>query len=118
VNAVNSAKIGLRRRDKGICMATIHLKGKLTEDRRLLVEIPDDVPAGDVQVTLEIAEDISFTNEATMRAREKFAAAGLVSAIKAPPGTVPATEEELIELGTVLPGPSALELVDLDRGER
>jgi hypothetical protein len=101
-------------------MVTIHLKGKLTDDRRLIVDIPDNIPAGDVQLTIEIPDAVSAPNEATARARAKFAAAGMLStAVKAPPGTLPITEEELIELGTLPPGsPSILEMVDQDRGER
>jgi len=100
-------------------MVTIHLKGRLTDDRRLIVDIPDDIPSGDVQLTLEIPENVSTPNEATARARAKFAAAGMLStAVKAPPGTLPLTEEELIELGTLPPGsPSILDMVNEDRGE-
>jgi hypothetical protein len=100
-------------------MVTIHLKGRLTEDRRLIVDIPDDIPAGDVQLTLEIPETVPTPNEATARARAKFAAAGMLStAIKAPPGTIPPTEDELIELGTLPPGsPTIAEMVNEDRGE-
>jgi hypothetical protein len=100
-------------------MVTIHLKGKLTEDRRLIVEIPEDIPAGDVELTLEIPEVLPPANDARSRARAKLAAAGALStAWKAPPGTFPPTEEELIELGTLSLKTSWADLVDDERGER
>ena len=98
-------------------MVTIHLKGKLTMDRRLIVEIPDDLPPGDVQVTLEIPESLPASNEAAARARAKLAAAGALSTVwKAPLGTISPTEEELIELGTLPPG--SLSIADLIGAER
>ena len=63
---------------------------------------------------------LSYTNEATERARAKLAAAGaLRTTVKAPPGTLPLTEDELVELGKLSPGsPSIAEMVDEDREER
>jgi hypothetical protein len=99
-------------------MVTIRLKGKLTDDRRLLVEIPDNIPSGDVELILEIPN--TSANEATERARAKLADAGALSTIwKAPPGTSWPSEDELLELGAISPGaPSVADLVNDDRGER
>ena len=83
-------------------MMTIHLMGKITEDRRLIVELPDSIPPGDVQLTLEIPEDQPTANEATARARAKLVAAGILSFTwRAPSGTTPPSDEELVELGTL-----------------
>jgi hypothetical protein len=38
-------------------MAIIHLSGHITKDRKLMVTLPQDVPAGDVLVTIELATD-------------------------------------------------------------
>ncbi len=101
-------------------MVTIRLTGRVTEDRRLIVEIPDNIPAGDVQLTLEILDSAPAANDATARARVKLEAAGALSTIwKAPPGTTTPTEDELIELGALPPGsPSMEELVNADRDGR
>lgn len=101
-------------------MVTIHLTGKVTEDRRLIVDLPDSIPTGEVQLTLEIRELPSLANEATARARAKLADANALSATwKAPVGTIPPTEDELNELGTLPPGsPTIAALVDADRDER
>lgn len=98
-------------------MVTIRLTGKLTEDRRLIVDIPDDVPAGDVQLILEVPEASMTPNAATARARAKLAAAGALSTKwKAPAGMTPPEDEEVIEL---LPGSASLdEIVSQDRDER
>jgi hypothetical protein len=37
-------------------MTVIHLTGRITEDHRLEVELPDDLPVGAVDVTLHIQE--------------------------------------------------------------
>jgi hypothetical protein len=45
-------------------MVTIHLKGQITKDGQLLIDIPNDLPPGDVDVTLEIPNlDEQFTEE-------------------------------------------------------
>ena len=99
-------------------MVRVHLTGKITEDRRLIVELPNDIPAGEVQITLEAAELPSVPNKANARA--KLAAAGALSTVsKAPAGTLPPTQEELVELGALPSGsPSVLDLIDADRGAR
>ncbi len=40
-------------------MTTLKLKGFITEDRQLKVDLPDDVPAGEVEITLEIDQSIT-----------------------------------------------------------
>lgn len=40
-------------------MATLRLKGFITEDRQLKVDLPDDVPMGEVEIIIEVDEPIS-----------------------------------------------------------
>jgi len=44
-------------------MVTIHLTGNITEDGHLEVEIPDGLPPGKVQVTLEVTSEEDFAGE-------------------------------------------------------
>lgn len=98
-------------------MITIRLKGKLTEDRHLIVDIPDEVPSGEIQLVLELPEASPAANEATLRARAKLAAAGALSTVwKAPRDMMPPEEDEIIELS---PGSLSIdEIISQDRDER
>lgn len=99
-------------------MVTIRLQGKLTEDRRLIVDVPESFPSGDIEVTLELKRELDVPNNATSLARAKLAAAGALSAVwKAPEGFIPTEEDdELIELP---PGsPTLDQMIDEDRGAR
>lgn len=100
-------------------MTTIRLHGRITEDRRLIVDLPDDLPAGEVEVEVVLPSNSEpSTNAARERARSKLAAAGKLSTVWiAPPETQMPTEEELIELGTVAPGKPVDQLIDEDRGQ-
>jgi hypothetical protein len=50
--------------EKGRFMVTIHLKGQVTSDGQLLFDVPDDLPPGEVDITLEIPNlDEKFTEE-------------------------------------------------------
>jgi hypothetical protein len=43
-------------------MVTIHLKGQITPDGQLVFDVPDNLPPGDVDITLEIPNvDEQFT---------------------------------------------------------
>lgn len=45
-------------------MVTIHLKGQVTPDGQLVFDVPDDLPPGEVNITLEIPNtDEQFTEE-------------------------------------------------------
>ncbi len=45
-------------------MLTLHLKGQVTSDGQLLVELPEKLPPGDVDITIEIPNaDEQFTPE-------------------------------------------------------
>lgn len=99
-------------------MTTFHLTGRLTPDRQLLVEIPDNVPTGLVQVTIEFTEPVPIGNEGAAReqARALLSAAGLLStAWKAPPDFVPPSHD--IPLIRLAPGASLDEMQYEDRRE-
>jgi hypothetical protein len=98
-------------------MTTIRITGVLTEDRQLIVKVPDEVPSGTVQVVFELPEVMRKTTAAVERARAKLAAAGaLSSAWKAPHDmTMPSDDEPLVDIP---PGPSIDEIIDEDRNER
>jgi len=38
-------------------MAEVHLRGEITSDGQLKVELPPGLPVGEVEITLEFAED-------------------------------------------------------------
>ncbi len=111
-------------------MNAITLSATVSEDHKLIIELPEDVPPGEVEVVIrpvtppqETAEQSNDEyppyNAAREAARAKMLAAGkLVTWIKAPEGTVPLTPEERMRIGTLPPGarPSE-ELIDEDRGE-
>jgi len=99
----------------------------LDENRKLIVDLPPDIPTGQVEVQL-IVRPISTTAEGEEnpvwraeyeRLKAKLAAAGALSTIwKAPEGAVELTEEERVRIGTMPPGtPSSEQLIREDRGE-
>jgi len=95
-------------------MVTVIISTELGDDKRLVLELPDDIPAGPVEVTVRTTS-IQPTNDI----RQKLATANfLVTDIYVPKGTVPLTDEELYELGK-LPedAASSEQLIDEDRGE-
>ncbi|GEM_PF-535038 len=115
-------------------MITIRLRGTITADRQLIVDLPDEVPEGEVNITLIVSEvnaqgrlpheidDIAdrpiIVNEALEQMRTRLAAAGLLStSIKAPSWFVPTEEDELpIELPRG--SPTMEQMIDEDRGPR
>ncbi len=38
-------------------MTILHLTGKITEDGKLVVELPEGLPSGDVELTLKVSEE-------------------------------------------------------------
>jgi hypothetical protein len=102
-------------------MDAIRIPVVVGEDRRLVIDLPAEVPVGPVELVirpLEQQNSGSPANPAREAARAKLLAAGfLVTNIRAPEGTVPLSNEELERLGRLLAGarPSE-ELIDEDRG--
>src|SRR5437899_1013052 len=101
-------------------MDAITLSVDVGEDRRLIIELPANVPVGPADVIIKPRgkEPVEPENPAREAARAKLLAAGrLVVDFGIPDDIEPETDEELDELGRLAPGarPSE-ELVDEDRG--
>lgn len=89
------------------------------EDRRLVIDVPPNVPVGPADVVI-VPRNGRRTRTTLARevARAKLRAAGALSTIVyAPADTRPTTEDELLRLGQLAPGarPSE-ELIDEGRG--
>src|SRR3954453_16456755 len=103
-------------------MKSITLVTIVNEDHRLTLDLPADIPAGLVELTIRplsaarAAEGV-LTREAV---REKLMAAGLLSTARyAPPDSVPLSHEEREQLGRLFAGLRPLAaLIDEDRGAR
>jgi hypothetical protein len=89
-------------------MAAIRLSALVTEDRQLIVQIPEDIPAGPVELVIQVLEAPTSTaviNPAREAARAKLAAAGMLSHThRLPDGMIPPTEEEMLKAGILPPG--------------
>jgi hypothetical protein len=104
-------------------MSTITLNVVVGEDRHLAIDLPEEIPAGPIEVTIRSvvaqANDASGEPLTLERARALLAAAGMLStAFHAPPGTVELTPEERHKLGQYYVGPEEMSvLIDEDRGK-
>lgn len=102
---------------------TVRLSARVGRDRRLILDLPAEIPVGPVEVTIrsQVGSDIgpsSPANEARDAARAKLAAAGFLETSRvSAPGARELTEEERLRLGTLRAGarPSE-ELIAEDRG--
>jgi hypothetical protein len=104
-------------------MTSITLSVMIGEDRRLVIDLPPEIPTGEVEITIHpkveetpVQSKRSLTPE---EARDILRKAGVLDeSIKAPEGYVPLSPEELLKLGT-LPhdARSSLDLINEDRGE-
>ena len=104
-------------------MTSIKLQATVGEDRRLVIDLPPEVPVGEVEIEIrpQPADLPPQSGELTREeARARLLAAGaLVTWIHAPEGTVPLTPEELLEVGTLPPGATPTDqLIFDDREER
>ncbi len=106
-------------------MDAITLSARVTEDHRLIVDLPPEIPAGPVELVVRpldvkpagapAAQRSGLTRE---QARARLLAAGALStAWHAPRGTVPLSQEEMDRIGRLLAGSRlSSELIDEDRG--
>lgn len=97
----------------------VRLSTVIGEDRKLVIELPADVPTGPAQIDLVVHAG-SDTQELTLEeARERMRAAGRLSTVWKPPeGAVILSDEELWALGEMPPdAPPSEQLVREDRGE-
>jgi hypothetical protein len=93
-------------------MVAIKISTTIGEDRRLVIDLPDDMPIGTVEVIIRSADDVREV------IREKLRAAGaLVTTLDIPPDAVRLTPEERQRIGTLPPHARPSEaLIDEDRG--
>jgi len=100
-------------------MDAITLDAVVGEDRRLVVELPANVPVGPVKLVIQPVEQAAGEPPLTLEtARARLAAAGRLSTSHHPPaGTVPLSAEERERLSKLFAGPrSVLDLINEDRG--
>jgi hypothetical protein len=97
-------------------MKTITLTATVDESRRLLLTVPDDVPLGQIKVTIELPEAESTLEEL----RALFLAAGILdTSIVVPDDAMELSDEELDEMGRLLAGgDSVVDLINEEREER
>jgi hypothetical protein len=96
----------------------ITVSATIGEDRRLVVELPENTPTGQVQVVIMPAPTTA-TNPARESMRSKLLEAGALRTVVDVPADARALAlEERIRIGTIPEGsPTAEELVNEDRGE-
>ncbi len=103
-------------------MVAVRLSAVVTEDRELIVQVPNEIPAGPVELLIQTSQPLSpfIDNPARETARAKLAAAGLLSNIhRLPLGTRIPTDDEVREAGILPPGARPSEdLIKDDRNER
>lgn len=95
-------------------MTPIVMTSIVQEDHRLILDLPDDIPAG-TQVEVVVRPTDAFqTRLEAIRAR--LAEVGLLADVGEDKGS-DVSDEELELLGTLPPGsPSSEQLIDEDRG--
>ena len=101
-------------------MDAITLSVEIREDRRLVIDLPSDMPTGTAELTIKSLHTVETgsPNEAREAARAKLMAAGILNTShRAPEGAVALSNEELAKLGQLTPGArSSEELIDEERG--
>jgi hypothetical protein len=103
-------------------MTSITLRATVDEGHRLTIELPEEIPAGPVEVIVRsLVPQGPATGPLTREeARARLRAAGILSEYRyAPPDAIQLTPEERDELGRAFAGSQPSEvLIDEDRGER
>jgi hypothetical protein len=105
----------------------IVIDAQVSEDRRLIYELPPEVPVGRVKLTIQpVAEEVPAPSTPSQpltreEARRRLAAAGmLVTTRMTPEDAVPLTDEELQRLANLFGGGpmTTLDIINEDRGPR
>ncbi len=101
----------------------ITLRATISKDRRLIVELPDDIPVGPVELVIRPLRQKAPAASSLAREgiRAQLRAAGLLlEGPFAPPGILPLSDEELEALRRRLPrgARTADAMIDEDRQER
>jgi hypothetical protein len=101
---------------KGVpLMDTIKLSAHISEDKKLIIDLPADLSSGPVEVIItpqQAATKPTYTPiypkawvEKREQLRQKMLEAGILSTdYHAPPWTVPLSPDELLRIGTLPPG--------------
>lgn len=103
-------------------MVAVHLHAEIGEDRKLIIQLPDEVPPGNVELIVRSTEselaEVSI-NPLREEIKAKLSAAGiLVTDFEIPQGAKPLTVEQRLRMGTLKPGArDSLDLINEDRGE-
>lgn len=99
-------------------MVAVRLSGTVTEDRQLIIQLPDEFPVGPIELLVHTVPQ--HENPLRTAARLKLAAAGLPGGAHLPESRIiPPTDEEVLVAGTLPPDARLThELIDEDRGER
>ena len=101
-------------------MVAVKLSAIVDENRRLVIDVPAEIPSGDVEIIIRPAEHVEDIQPKTAREiayAVLLAANALVTDVDAPPDIRPLSPEELLEIGELpedaLP---SLDLINEDRG--
>jgi hypothetical protein len=103
-------------------MVAIKLNAILGEDRKLVVNVPEDIPTGPVELVIrskiQMPSDAEITSEREAARAKLLAAGALVTEFEIPEGARRLSVDERKQLGTLPSGArSSLDLISEDRGE-
>lgn len=92
----------------------------ISEDRRLVVDLPVTIPVGPADIVIVPREKVvpHTDNPAQRAARAKLDAAGILATdLEVPEGAIDLSDEDIERLGQLAPGARpSLELINEDRG--
>jgi hypothetical protein len=101
-------------------MADVILSAVVGADRRLVIDLPAEMPLGPVTVVVRVGEVVAETvqNPAREAVRAKLLAGGALDVShQAPPGAISLSNDRLAILGQLAPGArSSEEIIDEERG--
>ena|SRR5258707_9773821 len=101
-------------------MDAIRLSVEIREDRRLVIDLPSDVPLGIAELIIKPqgTGETDAINAAREAVRKKLIAAGILNTShRAPDGAVALSNDELARFGQLTPGArSSEDLIDEERG--
>lgn len=105
-------------------MTAIHLNAVIGDDRKLIVQLPDDMPTGEVEVVIRSSHLTEVTGQALYNpvrevARRKLMAENaLVTSFDVPADARRLSVEERMRIGTLSETTmSSLDIINDDRGE-
>ena len=107
-------------------MDAIRLSATVGKNRQIIIQLPDEIPEGQIDLELRVLEPSPTLARSLNRedARARLLSAGKLAVYSAadlgiPGDAVPLTAEERMRIGKLPPGALPSEaLVDEDRGER